>query len=1160
MNKFFFLGPVILKNQNNSFKIPRRQVRALLYRLGVRLEKVPRDSLANMFWSDQPDVNARRNLSHLIAHLNRALPDPELLQNSRDYLQIDRNKIWTDTEEFLQLSNFPENHPDIDALSRAVDLYRSPLLSGFSLPESSQFEEWVSFERQYFELQYLKVLGSLIVYWSSEQNYQKAIAYAKKYLAVNELAEDIHKQLMILYAASGDRQSALRQFELCTTILERELGIKPLKETRSVYQSILQDRLPNKKGFPQKQIWLDLPDQEIPLVGRRGILSKFGEVIQNLQLGRGGILLLSGEAGIGKTRLIHDFAKIFNKDVKVISGTCQMQNKALPYQPLVQALRSLTNIDEIKIAVPSIWIGELTRLLPELKSSTHEELTYQPVEPGEARLRLFEALVQVFLGLTKTNGPLVLCIDDLHLADNTTLDWLVYLSKRILQSHLLVLAAYRSEDNDAVVDVKIALNRAGVLFEVKLQGLNNYATQEIVSHFLDSDQKMGNFSERLQQSTKGNPFLIIETLRTLKESGKFEQNYENIEMLPLPESICHAVEERLRRLDPISRQILEAAAIMGESFTFDMIHLHSGRSEIETSDGLEVLTTRQFIILNPQHGTYSFQHELIRRAVKKNLNPIRRQLLHRRAGWVLEQLGSNLVELMAYHFDLGGENEKAIYYHELAAKRAENIFAWHEVEFHQERLLTILERTDPNKSSEDTLNKQIQILIDCVHQSHLLGNLKKRNNALVKINDLAQESGNPDLFIQSSLQKTTFLNLDAEYETAIAEAQKALDITSQSGNQTTKVLLMNQIGFSHYFLGEPHQALSILEPAVSQLAGDDIATGRHLTHTMGYAYFHMGEYERALQLQEETYKNHQKMGDTNGMAWAGLDIGATYLKLGRQNEAKEHLTTNLDLARKIGSRSAEAYGLSWLGYWEIFQGNYYNALQLFHQALSLEFVLNSTHGRVAAEEGIGLAYYHLGDLNQAHHWLNLAIEHARPIGHIRRFVIALTGIGLVEILTGELTSSRNHLQEAIQAAQKSICKEGLSRGLSALARVCRLSEDTETAFENALSAINIAKDVNLPSCELFGEIEVGLALFSQGKHDVAIEHTQKAVTLMSLAGESWLGCEEIYHAHSVVLRALGNISAADEYLQQAKDSASAKAKRIPDQKQRQRYIQFHSFD
>ncbi len=1159
MNEFFFLGPVILKNRNKPFKIPRRQVRALLYRLGVRLEKVPRDSLANMFWPDQPDATARRNLSHLIAHLNRALPDPELLQNSRDYLQLDRNKIWTDTEQFLQLSNFFEGDPDIISLSKAVELYRSPLLSGFSLPGSSQFEEWLLFERQYFELQYLKILNSLIVIWSNEHNYQKAIVSAKKYLSVNELAEDIHKQLMILYAASGDRKSALRQFEICATVLERELGIKPLNETRSIYQSILQDQVPYNKGFIQKQIWLDLPNQEIPLVGRQEILSKFGEVIQNLKLGRGGILLLSGEAGIGKTRLIHDFAIIFEKDVKVISGMCQMQNKTLPYQPIVQALRSIKNIEELKIAVPSIWIGELTRLLPELKSAFQEEPD-QPVEPGEARLRLFEALVQVFLGLAKTNGPLVLCIDDLHLADNTTLDWLVYLSKRILQSHLLVLATYRSEDNDAVVDMKLALNRAGVLFEVKLQGLNNFATQEIVSHFLDSDQKMGSFSERLQQSTKGNPFLIIETLRTLKESGKFEQNYENIEMLPLPESICHAVEERLRRLDPISRQILEAAAIMGESFTFDMIHLHSGRSEIEASDGLEVLTTRQFIILNPQHGTYSFQHDLIRRAVKENLNPIRRQLLHRRAGWVLEQLGSNLVELMAYHFDLGGENLKAIYYHELAVKRAENIFAWHEVEFHQDRLLTILERTDPSNSSEDILLKQIQILIDRAHQSHLLGNLRRRNNALAIINELANKSGNPDLLIQSSLHKTTFLNLDAEYEAAIAEAHKALDITNPSGNQITKVSLMNQIGFSHYFLGEPHQALSILKPALSQLNGDDIETRRHLTHTMGYAYFHMGEYERSLQLQEETYNNHQKIGDKNGMAWAGLDIGASYLKLGRQNEAKEYLTTNLDLAGKIGSRSAEAYGLSWLGYWEIIQGNYYNALQLFHKALSLELVLHSTHGRVAAEEGIGLAYYHLSDLIQARHWLKIAIEHAQPIGHIRRFIIALTGLGLVELLEGNLGSSRIQLQDAINAAQSSDCKEGLSRGLSALARVCRLSGDKEAALKNAFRAIKIAKNPNLPSCEIFGQIEAGLALLAKGKPKAALEHTQKAVTLISFAGEAWLGSEEIYHTHSIVLRALGNITAAEECFQQANDGIFAKAKKIPDINLQQKYLQSHKLD
>ncbi len=1160
MYHLFFLGPVILKKENLSFNIPRRQVRALFYRLAVSLEKLPRDTLCDMFWPDHEDATARRNLSHLLAHLHLALPDPELIQSSRDYLQLNRDCLWTDTERFLRLTRPSEEQSTLETLIQAVELYRGPLLAGFSLPGSPRFEEWLFLEGQNFEKNYLKTLDRLIEEWASRREYDKAIAYAQKYLAVNELAEEIHQKLMVFYAASGDRQSALRQFESCTRNLERELGIKPLIETRSIYQSILHGQLLPSQTLYHEQTWLTLPSQKIPLVGRREELSKINNVLENVRSGRGNILLISGEAGIGKTRIIQDFINALSQETLVASGTCQTQNKHLPYQPIVQALRSVLSPEISKMALPPVWTAELTRLLPELRSPLPELSTIFPAEPGEARLRLFEALVQVFLLLSKNHDPLVFLIDDLHNADSTTMDWLVYLSKRIMQSHLLFIGAYRCEETEAVIDLKHALSRVGVLTEIILKGLDHQATGEIINHFIGSEDKEGHFTERLQKSTMGNPFLMIETLRTLKETGKLERDISSINNLPLPESIRQAVEERLRRLKPLSRQILEAAAVFGECFSFDMIHLQSGRSEIETSNGLEESIKRQFISLDSDPCTYSFQHDLIRRAVEETLHPMRQQLLHRRAGWVLEQLDSGSVEALAYHFDMGGENDKAIEYHELAAKRAEALFAWEESERHQARLLVLLDRVDHNYSRIEYMTKRVEILIDRAHQNHLRGNLEKRDKDLALLTKLAEISKNPDLMIKISLQKTIFMNLDAQYEEAIAEAKQSLDFSNNSQDSAVQALLINQIGFGHYFLGEPRQALSVLEPALSKIADTEIETRRHLSHTLGYVYFHMGNYQRALDLQKQTYHCHQEVGDDNGLAWAGLDIGATYLKMGLLNEAKQNLTSSLELARKIGARSAEAYGLSWSGYWEICQGNYFDALQLFHQALSLELGLHSTHGRVAAEEGIGLAYYHLGDFHQAQHWLELASDHAHPIGHIRRYIIALTGLGMVKIQAWQLESSMIYLEKAIKAAKESECNEGLSRALAVLARAYRLCGDGETALEYAARAIQIAREVVLPACLMFGEFESGLAHLALGDPVTAAEHTRAAMELMASAGECWLGAEEIFRAQSLILKSLGNLSASDKYNQQAKDIIDAKAKHIPDPKLRQQYLEIHSFD
>jgi tetratricopeptide (TPR) repeat protein len=226
----------------------------------------------------------------------------------------------------------------------------------------------------------------------------------------------------------------------------------------------------------------------------------------------------------------------------------------------------------------------------------------------------------------------------------------------------------------------------------------------------------------------------------------------------------------------------------------------------------------------------------------------------------------------------------------------------------------------------------------------------------------------------------------------------------------------------------------------------------------------------------------------------------------------------------------------------------------------LELGLHSTHGRVAAEEGIGLAYYHLGDFHQAQHWLELASGHAHPIGHIRRYIIALTGLGMVKIQAWQLESSMIYLEKAIKAAKESECNEGLSRALAVLARAYRLCGDGETALEYAARAIQIAREVVLPACLMFGEVESGLAHLALGDPVTAAEHTRAAMELMASAGECWLGAEEIFRAQALILKSLGNLSASDKYNQQAKDIIDAKAKHIPDPKLRQQYLEIHSFD
>jgi DNA-binding SARP family transcriptional activator len=231
------LGPPTITQNHFILDIPRRCVRALLYRLACDSELVSRAHLQLLFWPDVPERVARRNLSHHLTHLKRALPLLHLQTSNSGWVAINPSEVWCDVREFHQaLFAVP---PDTARLMYLASLYRGPFLDGFDLPEHSGFEQWCLVERVSLERQYLKVVEQLVERLAACADTGQAIQFAIKYLAIDPLSESMHRRLIQLYAAAGQRHLALAQFERCSTILSSELGIRPVAETLALYQIVL---------------------------------------------------------------------------------------------------------------------------------------------------------------------------------------------------------------------------------------------------------------------------------------------------------------------------------------------------------------------------------------------------------------------------------------------------------------------------------------------------------------------------------------------------------------------------------------------------------------------------------------------------------------------------------------------------------------------------------------------------------------------------------------------------------------------------------------------------------------------------------------------------------------------------------------------------------
>jgi tetratricopeptide (TPR) repeat protein len=475
-------------------------------------------------------------------------------------------------------------------------------------------------------------------------------------------------------------------------------------------------------------------------------------------------------------------------------------------------------------------------------------------------------------------------------------------------------------------------------------------------------------------------------------------------------------------------------------------------------------------------------------------------------------------------------------------------------------MIDLLNRVDPDVGSRKWRKLRGEVLTRRAHARHLEGRVADRDRDLQALVSLAESSNSDRLRLLAAIHRIRYLNLGGEYANAIAEGEGSLSLARRMGDVTGESRLLAHVGFAHYFLGQPRQALAALEGAIdaSEEKMEPEMRGR-ITHILGYVYYHLGHYERALAYQQEAYDCSHQIGDYNRMSWNLMDVGFLHLKRGHLSRAKECLTESLELARRIDARPAEAYATTLLGDWQLHQGDYVAALDRFLESLGMQRAVDSKHGIVAAEDGAGFAAYQLGDLGEARTFLQGALEQAREIGHQRHIALALIGLGLVGMARAPDhpdSVATEKLLEGLRVARESDCRENAALALAALARAERLRGDPAAAEARGVEAVTVAQSHGLRPCEVWAHAEVALALLDQEKPEDALVHSGCAVAGMAGAHEAWMPREEIHRAHGRVLEALGRDGEAQKQATLLRAAINVKAERIADLGVRRRYLRF----
>ena len=859
----------------------------LAYLLLNRAVPQSRQQLAFLFWPDTSDRQAQTNLRQLLHTLRGRLPAVAgaLLVDERTIRWHADAALHLDVAEFeaaLARAKQTARNERLKALEEAVAVYRGALV-----PDC--YDDWIQAERERLAQQHLAALEQCVLLNEERREYGQAISWARQLLTADPLHEATYRRLMRLYALNNDRVAAMRIYHTCVSMLEQELDVRPSAATREIYERLL--NTPGDAAEPQAATSGRMRDASVGLVGRQPEWQALQAAWRTANCGAVQCVVLSGEAGLGKTRLAEEMVHWAGQQgISTAVLRAYASSRDLAYATLVECLRGEPVVPLVRRLDP-VWRTELARLLPELLAEDPRLPQPEPLNERWQRQRLFEALARIFVA---RNRPFVLVLDDLQWYANETLEWLSFLVRFEPRARLLIIGCLRSDEIDAchpVAQLLLDLRSAVLLTELPLTPLSEEETHALASQLADHtlDAAAG---WALYRFTEGNPLFVVETVRADLDAAGLAQPIESpvpgAPLPTLPPRVQSVIQTRLAQLSAVARELAALAATIGRSFTFDVLASACAQSEDAVVRSLDELWQRR-IVREQGVNSYDFSHDRIRDVAYAEISPARRRSLHRRVAHALEQgYGADsdtFSAQIANHYEQAGDIQQALIYYQRAAEVTLRFFAYQDAIAMLNHAVSLV-RNLPTGPTATELELELQMRL-CTAWAAITSYLgSEADAAYSRALELCRQVENkPYLFTALwGLHEVALYRV--EYEESIALARQCLEIATELGDPGLSLEAHHAVWGPYYFLGDYDKAFEHMQAGLAI-------------------------YDRA---QHESLSVHYGVHDAG--ACALYESALALWNMGFLNKAHEHQARAVALARELilPANIADAYSYAGLFY------------------------------------------------------------------------------------------------------------------------------------------------------------------------------------------------------------------------------------------------------